>query len=337
MAGKTPIYNPQTGETTMVPNEQVFKWNNAVRKATGGTPAFGWYYNPEGEHVFGPKPEESYFDPFLEGLVQGKNPYPPGPGPLPYIPGRDVRWDPDGEVYPDYDADAPTYRDTGPLFPWQPGEGRPTAPIDWRGPGGGVTPAPQTPQFGSSAPDYGDMWTRQYDIGAGFAGQHKDFYDTQFRNLSAQQQSFQDDQIRAAMRRQAAIDNPQQAAPVDWSWANDGQGLPNVQVSQGDAYTMNPTIQPGMTNQQLFDAFVPRLSQGAQDWFANMDPSVAEGTGLVARTLRTPSPGAWVAQDNTTAPSNMPYINELANALYISSGANNGVPAGYAMPRSGGE
>lgn len=346
MAGKTPIYNPQTGETELVPSDQVFRWNNAVNEATGGTPAFEWYYNPEGEHVFGTRPQERYFDPFLQGFVQGQNPYPDGPGPAPYVPGQDRRWDADAPI-------APGPKDTGPIFPWEPGPGRPTGPGGDPGtvaPGGGYTPNPQIPQFGGVNPGVSsDMWTRSFDEGAGFAGQHKDFYDTQFRNLLAQQQNFQDDQIRSNMLRQAAEANPQQPEAVDWSWANEGRGLPDVQVGTGADWTLSENLRPGAPNQWVVERLGPQLSNEAQDfWYDAI--GFERGPEGAWRRPNEYAPTDWAqqtflteAQDpqqlisgSTLDPSNMPYLNELANALFRNTNRASNVPAGYAAPVAGG-
>ena len=175
------------------------------------------------------------------------------------------------------------------------------------------------------------MWTRSYDEGEGFAGQHKPFYDTQFRNLLAQQQNFQDDQIRAAMRRQAAQDNPMQPSPVDWSWANQGQGLPDVQVSTGREQALNFGLGPNATNRQVIDRAYPYLSEGAQQFWGDFDdPAWGAQRNLVG------VPPDQVLADSTLAPSNMPYLNELVQAIYNRAQGSSDVPAGYALPRATG-
>jgi hypothetical protein len=59
-------------------------------------------------------------------------------------------------------------------------------------------------------------------------GGNKDFYRNQFMNLLSQEQGFQSKQRAAALRRQEAEANPQQAPAMDWSWLEGG--LPEVTV-----------------------------------------------------------------------------------------------------------
>lgn len=362
MAGKTPIYDPNTGETHMLSNEDVFRLNNESRNETGQQ-RFAWYYTPEGVRVYGHRPEQSYFDPQLEGRVVGINPSPPAPSPPRYTHGD--HWDDYAGVDPNHPREVANGGDGWTDPNWQPnpppaGGGTQAPPVSWQ-------PNPQTPQFGANQPDFGDMWTRQFDIGEGFSGRNKEFYDTQFSNLLAQQQGFQDNQLLAAMKHQNAVNNPQQPTAVDWSWANNGQGLPEVVVAGQPNWVLNRGLGPDATNQQVLETFGPQLSTDAQKfWLRDVLGWKKGGDGRADTPGAIPGanggyyyrPDGWSASDDLLMtnyagagspdalinqsrldPSAHPYLNELAMAIYRNTTPQTGpgnVPAGYAAPISGG-
>lgn len=212
------------------------------------------------------------------------------------------------------------------------GGGTQAPPVSWQ-------PNPQTPQFGANQPDFGDMWTRQFDIGEGFSGRNKEFYDTQFSNLLAQQQGFQDNQLLAAMKHQNAVNNPQQPTAVDWSWANGGQGLPEVNVAGQPSWALQHGLGPDATNLDVINRVYPTLSVDAQDfWTRHMENPDAANSLQTAGFVNAGSPEALIRSSNLD-PSAQPYLNELAMAIYRNTTPQTGpgnVPAGYAAPISGG-
>lgn len=204
-------------------------------------------------------------------------------------------------------------------------------PVSWQ-------PGAQTPQFGANSPDFGDAWTRQFDSGEGFSGRHKDFYDTQFNNLLTQQQSFQDKQLQAALRHEQATQNPAQPDAVDWSWANGGQGLPEVVTAGQPDWVLQQGLGPNATNLDVIDRLYPTLSGDAQDFF---DRYVGDRSGPNLQStqfVNAGSPQALIESSNLD-PSVQPYFNELARAIYRNRTPQTGpgnTPAGYASPNPGG-
>ena len=55
----TTVYNPASGETIGVSNKELFQ-DNRTSKVNTGQQKNVWYYNTQGQRVYGPRPAESY-------------------------------------------------------------------------------------------------------------------------------------------------------------------------------------------------------------------------------------------------------------------------------------
>ena len=88
-------------------------------------------------------------------------------------------------------------------------------------------------------------------------GDNNDFYQQQFVNLLRDEQGFDARQRESQRRAQDAYDNPYEAIEMDWSWANNGQGLPEVSVSTGIApeqrYGLSNSFTTDTTNAQVLE------------------------------------------------------------------------------------
>ena len=82
---------------------------------------------------------------------------------------------------------------------------------------------------------------------------NKEFYQQQFANQLRDEQGYQSRERAAQSRRQDAINNPFEAAPTDWSWANNGAGLGKTVISSGTpednrAWQLSEGFNESMTN-----------------------------------------------------------------------------------------
>jgi hypothetical protein len=223
----------------------------------------GWYVNNQGEYVYGTQPAEKHYNTNTETYQEGPDPFagvreqipgePTGNG-VPASPIDNPNYDPDA-AYPEFNPvpSDPDYAD-GVTF----GEGG--------GGGGGGNSSWDWSKFQSSlpvspdAPPYSSDFTLGEDSpwgNEGTPGGNAEFYNQQFNNLNRQSQNHQKGQVAAALRRMAASQNPQEAPEMDWSWANNGQGLPEVQV-QGDAgsprYGLREGFDTNTTNYEIMNA-----------------------------------------------------------------------------------
>ncbi len=117
-----------------------------------------------------------------------------------------------------------------------------------------------------------------------YSGNMDDFYQQQLANALRQEQGYNNRAREAERIRMEALQNPQEAPPVDWSWAFGGKGLPDVQLGTGVPYgseaewLINPNydLKKGMTNREVISALGPIWSeqenQRWQNWMAEDQP-----------------------------------------------------------------
>jgi hypothetical protein len=86
----------------------------------------------------------------------------------------------------------------------------------------------------------------------GTPGGNAEFYNKQFNNLTRQSQAHQQQQLAAGIRRSVAAQNPQEPPQMDWSWANNGEGLKTVREA-GQNAAGNATL-PGYSLREGFTA-----------------------------------------------------------------------------------
>jgi hypothetical protein len=245
-------YDANTGEYRKVPIDQMPEDG-------------GWFINRDGEHVWGLSGDNTYQN--RDGTrVEGKD-----PNPYVYNPAND---DPNfttgrGDTPEDLRLGG-GYVDGGTGNNFQEGAYDPTEQRDYVAPNSaGDNTSWDWSQFQSSLPRSPDAppYSANFTLGedspwgnAGTPGGNEDFYNKQFNNLTAQSQASQNGAISAAMRRQAASENRPEAPAMDWSWANNGQGLPTVQVqgesggNDGSRYSLREGFDSDTTNYEIMQA-----------------------------------------------------------------------------------
>jgi hypothetical protein len=245
-------YDATTGQYRKVPLADYY----AMRDDTG------WFQNKDGEFVHGIKPAESYDA--GQGIIQeGKD-----PDPYVYNPAND---NPDfttgrGDTAPDVTFGG-GYVDGGTGDNFQEGAYDPTEQPGYRPPSVGDSTSWDWGQFGSNNPtgvDNAPPYSTDFTLGEdspwgneGTPGGNEEFYNKQFNNLTRQSQAHQQQQMAAGIRRQMAAENPREATEMDWSWANNGQGLPNVDVagsSDEPRYNLREGFDTNTTNYEIMQA-----------------------------------------------------------------------------------
>jgi len=94
---------------------------------------------------------------------------------------------------------------------------------------------------------------------------NQNFYQQQFANMLRNEQGFQSLQRESQEAQQAALDTPFEPIIADWSWANNGAGLPEIEMMDNGYAAPMAGINAGAENTgyQVRDAsFTPRGSWG---------------------------------------------------------------------------
>ena len=272
------LYNPETGQYESYAMPDNVNGRNPFVPGSGIT---SWYYTPEGDMVLGFNPSRaSTVD---DGTSTGtkvvaappQNP-PPPPVTPPVTPPVQPPIEPPVELpveppyvppptkptvsFPDYPPT--TYTNVPP--PTGIGtflEGNPPADTTWdwdyfREKAGGDR------MWGGYDVDYQAFERYQPGMDSPWGmnnieGNNFDFYQQQFVNLLRDEQGFDARQRESQRRAQDAYDNPYEAIEMDWSWANNGQGLPEVSVSTGEApaqsYGLGNSFTTDTTNAQVLE------------------------------------------------------------------------------------
>jgi hypothetical protein len=183
-------------------------------------------------------------------------------------------------------------------------------------------------------------------------GGNKDFYQQQFVNQLRDEQGYQSREREAQGRRQDAIDNPFEAAPTDWSWANNGKGLGQTTTSTGiqednRAWGMGEGFSEGMTQNDINTTAMnwDGWDENARDKFNYWsDPKNHEG-GLEADYYNKPSWWTQVGNDPSRIQSsirasdydgsNKEWLGSIADRMWQKQGKlAPSAPTGYANPLS---
>lgn len=322
---------------------------------------YSWYVNSQGDHVYGLKPPTTHTvvmggesikmegsDPNWKPQVQpdyngmgddGGTRTPTNTA------GTGVNWggsgthDINGNVVPGGPADPSVYGPGGSQY-WKPGDPVNTS-WDWGqapGQGGGTGGPDMTGYSLNYGPGRDSPWGMPNR-----PGNNKDFYAKQFNNLLLEQQNAKSAEIAAAIRQNYAQTHPQAAPAMDWSWANNGRGLPQVGSAGGTIdnptkWTLADWVVPGVTtNQQL----VTRAFQdGAIDqgqYAALGGANMIDGGNAYWSTATNPN---WIASQ--AGPDISPgFLDKLApvfNNIFTQTGIETppgGGPTaapGYALP-----
>jgi len=189
--------------------------------------------------------------------------------------------------------------------------------------------------FGSPADYYQSSYVPGQDSPWGQPDQpggNEDFYRQQFNNLLTEEQAFQNAELASAFRRQNSQDNRQDNLMSDpFSWTQ----LPERAVGVEQEWTSREGITPGMSNQAVFEVLRPTLEGETEEWFERMLMGSEDIQNSTNWSRAQGGPGAMIAADTTTDPSNMPYVQNFWNAYFRPTNQTVGpgtVPAGYAAP-----
>lgn len=230
-----------------------------------------------------------------------------------------------------------------------PATGQTRPPAQPGQPGGSVIPPPQNGPA-PVEPGAGLDWNYYPGEGATWnidgASGNREFYARQFNNLLGETHYNRQQQLAAALRaeNQAAPEQPQN----DWSWAFDGQGLPQVQVAQGPigdegggyAYQLREGITPGVsTNKQITDILAGQgfLDNRSKELFEqHWGKDNVEGASKVDWSLASTPQGLAQRISDSVSPNWGTALNEVFNNMFI---RNDLAPsygpkaaAGYALP-----
>jgi hypothetical protein len=226
----------------------------------------------------------------------------------------------------------------GVLPPTPPGvPGSPNSPINWDWSYWDPNSDTGAPPYGGGAYDPNDYAFERYVPGQEspwgipeVAGGNRDFYRNQFLNLLRDEQNFRDRQRGADEARQDAFENPLEAAPVDWSWAN----LPDVEVAGAPTYSTASWITPGETTfEEIVRHYRPSFSDEGQAFWGRVLED--EGNNLASTHWSTQTdPNRMIGNLNNSGANRQHYI-DLINKAFSPTGqtvSQGGVPEGYALP-----
>ena len=177
-------------------------------------------------------------------------------------------------------------------------------------------------------------------------GGNRDFYQQQFVNQLRDEQGYQNRERAAQGRRMFAQNNPQEtdAQMGDWSWANNGKGLGQVDVSTGTPednrqWGLNTGFNSDMTNEEVvrrafeFDTFSKDQQKNMQYWLNpknHQDNSWFESTSWA----NAGNPNEFKSRlGDGLSRENQRWQSQLADILYAKQGAlGASAPIGYANP-----
>jgi hypothetical protein len=267
------LYNPETGQYESYAMPDNVNGRNPFVPGSGIT---SWYYTPEGDMVLGfnPSRASTVDDGTSTGTKVVAAP-PQNPPPPPVTPPVTPPVEPPVSVDPPVPVGPPTKPTVS--FPDYP----PTDYTNVPPPDGDGTFVKGNPPADTTWDwDYfrekagGDRMWGGYDVDYqaferyqpgmdspwgmnNIEGNNFDFYQQQFVNLLRDEQGFDARQRESQRRAQDAYDNPYEAIEMDWSWANNGQGLPEVSVSTGEvpaqSYGLSNSFTTDTTNTQVLE------------------------------------------------------------------------------------
>jgi len=176
-------------------------------------------------------------------------------------------------------------------------------------------------------------------------GGNEEFYQQQFVNQLRDEQGYQSRERAAQDRYQDALDNPFEAGPTDWSWANSGDGLGIVTEGTGrispksyslkDAYRDmdNQSIWSDIKEKEVFDSYHNDVRRSVDNWFIR-NPELAEGRQFISDD---PTQGLDRFDPETLSIMNDPYstrsgLENILSYIYAGEGAGPVAPLGYASP-----
>jgi len=319
-----------------------------------------YYTDSNGQTKYGPRPANTYQDPFQGDLMEGLDPYPKQQWEYVDDPNRQNVRQPDGSVQkplppiPDPTGNQPPSggmpppTGDGSYEEWTPdlSAGKPSWNWDYFKP-----KAPGDGEWSGYDEDYGvfERYQPGQDSPWGMAdieGGNTDFYQQQFNNLLRDEQDFRTRQRAAQLRASESAANPAGAINFDDMWSS--MDLPEVQMGTGKvqstSYNLNPTYE-GMTNQEAWNsmknlgAFGDRDTNkymdnyfarndfgGANDWGTYGDPNAA---------FASINPESWKGMKHAGVVQDT--LAQVMNNIYQGNQQGPKAPVGYASPVSTGQ
>ena len=318
------------------------------------------YQNAEGDFVYGTRPEQLAYNPTGEFMIEGYEPpaSKPHEGPLsfggppttptdPFTPPTDTGGGgttppPTGGTNPPSTRPDLPQPEGGDVVPWTGTGDQVDTSWNWDA----FAPKRQgDAAWGGYDEDYQAFERYQPGMDSPWGmpdieGGNNDFYQQQFVNLLRDEQGFQSRERGAQAIRQDALDNPYEAAPTDWSWANSGEGLKDVQMGTGNPsrvatgeYQTNPNYSwdSDTTGSQILADIMPILSD-AEQVFTNKHPEYFDQLNLSGGRE-----GVTAWQQGNPNPNDKGWSNvlsKIATNIYQPTYTNSGpaAPVGYASP-----
>jgi len=232
--------------------------------------------------------------------------------------------------------------------------GGPRGPAGGGGGGGGYTGGGGGLEFGSGVNVGGVNWDEGMASGATpnnlfRASDNADFYNLQAGAMMSKQLRNSMREERARGISNEAAQNPAAATPTDWSWANDGRGLPDrsgggmtpgggAAPGGGGAggYNLNPLVQKGMSGNEMIGALGGIWNEDENAWWQAQSDDWKQGVG---QAMTFDSPQAYMAAVRDRNPDlgaeGMAHYQKLANNVFQQQGIGGGggsAPPGYASP-----
>ncbi len=346
-------FQPYTGATVQNPQEAYQK--PASEKV--------YYYDKFGDFQYGARPDELYYDNSKGAMVEGVDPnlpagndptggsgLPGGGGGVGAIPPPAPPSDPFNPPGGGGGALPPSTRPDLPQPPGGPVQVGQQPPVDTSWNWDAFAPKRNGDNaWGGYDQDYQAF--ERYQPGQespwgmpDVRGGNKEFYQQQFANLLRDDQGYRNRARTAQDAAQSAQDNPLDAPPTDWSWANGGQGLKDVTIGNGQtaptSFSVNDTY-AGQTNREVWDSMKSLDAFSNRDTNEYMDNWFAKNPGMADRfsfsNQGDPNSAMNAINPNTWEGMNRPgqiqdTLAQVMQNLYTPGQQGATAPVGYASP-----
>ena len=176
-------------------------------------------------------------------------------------------------------------------------------------------------------------------------GGNDEFYQQQTANYMRDQQGFLNRQRNSQRAAYEAESNPYEnwmAGENDWSWANNGKGLPTVTMGGGEPPPQTFKLRQGFTRDtsnlgilNSLSSLAAFSSEADQEKITNWSQSDANGVNPSDQFnwARQNSPDDFIQGfGSSLGAENKPFLTKIMNNLYVGSGTGPQAPSGYANP-----
>lgn len=357
------LYNPETGQYESYAMPENVNGRNPFVPGNGVT---SYYQTPDGNTVLGFNPSRSSTvddgtgsGSVVVALPPNNPPNPVVPPPPPVVPPVVPPVNPVDPFDPAIPVTGKPPTNDWPEFPYNPGytnvppptgdgtflKGNPPPDTSWdwdyfRDKAGGDR------QWGGYDVDYQAFERYQPGMDSPWGmpnieGNNNDFYQQQFVNLLRDEQGFDARQREAQRRQQEAYENPYEAIEMDWSWANNGQGLPEVIMGTGQipatSYQLSNNFNNNTTNSEVLNTLKGLKSFNNEsdqanftNWLGNgNNSSFLDATDWVNR-MNNPSNDYITMRDEFSQGND--FTGRIFDSIYNPLPMGPQAPVGYAQP-----